>query len=394
MIAQYRGLKRQHPDALLFFRMGDFYELFFEDARAAAPALDVALTKRGRHAGDDIPMCGVPVHSAEVYLHRLIRKGFRVAICEQLEDPAEARRRPGKALVRRDVVRIVTAGTLTEEGLLDARRSNWLVAVAETGGELGLARVDISTGAFVTEPLEPGTLPASLAKLAPGEILAPARLTSASRPRRASTAPSSPRCRMRASTASPPSAACAKPSGLPLWTGWGFRSGGDRGGRCRPRLSRAHTERPAAAPRPSVPARAAHRDADRSGDAPQPRAAGEPGGGREGSLLAAIDRTVTNAGGRLLAERFAAPLAKPEPIRDRLDQVECLVLDEGAEAGARGPCLLPGHRPCPRPTGAGAWRSTRPARRGPGLCTRRGSCVRTSQGRLPLATPGDGARPP
>ena len=99
MIAQYQALKRQHPDSLLFFRMGDFYELFFEDAVAAAPALDVALTKRGRHAGADIPMCGVPVHAAELYLHRLIRKGFRVAICEQLEDPAEARRRPGKALV-------------------------------------------------------------------------------------------------------------------------------------------------------------------------------------------------------------------------------------------------------------------------------------------------------
>ena len=151
--------------------MGDFYELFFEDAEPAAPALDVALTKRGRHAGDDIPMCGVPVHSAEVYLHRLIRKGFRGRDLRAARGPGGGRRAAGKALVRRDVVRIVTAGTLTEEGLLDARSSNWLVAVAETGGELGLARVDISTGAFATEPLEPGTLPASLAKLAPGEIL-------------------------------------------------------------------------------------------------------------------------------------------------------------------------------------------------------------------------------
>ena len=159
MIAQFQALKRQHPEALLFFRMGDFYELFFADAVAAAPALDIALTKRGRHAGEDIPMCGVPVHSAELYLHRLIRKGFKVAICEQLEDPAEARRRGGRALVRRDVVRIVTAGTLTEEGLLDPRRSNWLAAIASGGGEFGLARVDISTGAFMTELVARSELP-------------------------------------------------------------------------------------------------------------------------------------------------------------------------------------------------------------------------------------------
>jgi DNA mismatch repair ATPase MutS len=120
MIAQYRALKAAHPGALLFFRMGDFYELFFEDAVAAAPALEIALTKRGRHGGEDIPMCGVPAHNAEPYLHRLIRHGFRVAVCEQLEDPAEARRRGGKPLVRRDVVRVVTPGTLTEDGLLES----------------------------------------------------------------------------------------------------------------------------------------------------------------------------------------------------------------------------------------------------------------------------------
>ena len=165
MIAQFQALKQAHPDALLFFRMGDFYELFFEDAVAAAPALDIALTKRGRHAGEDIAMCGVPVHSAELYLHRLIRKGFKVAICEQLEDPAEARKRPGKPLVRRDVVRIVTAGTLTEDGLLDPRRSNWLAALAASGAELGLARVDISTGAFATEQVARSELAAALARL-------------------------------------------------------------------------------------------------------------------------------------------------------------------------------------------------------------------------------------
>src|SRR6476620_3036212 len=160
MLAQFQALKAAHPDTLLFYRMGDFYELFFADAELAAPALDIALTKRGRHAGEEIPMCGVPAHSAELYLHRLIRKGFKVAICEQLEDPAEARRRGGRALVRRDVVRIVTAGTLTEDGLLEARQSNYLVAVAASGAEMGVARVDISTGAFATEPVARGALPA------------------------------------------------------------------------------------------------------------------------------------------------------------------------------------------------------------------------------------------
>ena len=129
MIAQYQACKAEHPDCLLFFRMGDFYELFFEDAQKAAPALDIALTKRGRHQGDDIPMCGVPVHSAESYLERLIRHGFKVAICEQTEDPAAARKRGAKSLVERAVIRVVTPGTLTEDSLLEARRHNFLAAL-------------------------------------------------------------------------------------------------------------------------------------------------------------------------------------------------------------------------------------------------------------------------
>src|SRR5579862_2871169 len=152
VMAQYHAIKRSHPGCLLFFRMGDFYELFFDDAIAAAPALDIALTKRGRHDGADIPMCGVPVHTADAYLARLIRAGFKVAICEQIEDPAEARRRGAKAVVKRAVVRVVTAGTLTEDGLLDARRNNYLAGIADVGGELGLAWLDLSTGAFSLAP--------------------------------------------------------------------------------------------------------------------------------------------------------------------------------------------------------------------------------------------------
>ncbi len=152
VMAQYLEIKEANPGCLLFFRMGDFFELFFDDAVAAAQALDIALTKRGRHDGADIPMCGVPVHTAEAYLARLIRAGFKVAICDQIEDPAEARRRGGKGPVRRAVTRVVTAGTLTEEGLLDARRHNYLAGIAEAGGEIGLAWLDLSTGAFELMP--------------------------------------------------------------------------------------------------------------------------------------------------------------------------------------------------------------------------------------------------
>ncbi|MCB1336294.1 MAG: DNA mismatch repair protein MutS [Maritimibacter sp.] len=171
MMAQYLEIKAGHPDALLFYRMGDFYELFFDDAAAAAEALDIALTKRGKHLGEDIPMCGVPVHAAEGYLLTLIRKGFRVAVCEQMEDPAEARKRGSKSVVRRGVVRLVTPGTLTEESLLDARRHNFLAAFAELRGEGALAWVDISTGAFRVMPCPPARLGPELARLAPREML-------------------------------------------------------------------------------------------------------------------------------------------------------------------------------------------------------------------------------
>src|SRR5262245_34153991 len=152
MMAQYLEIKAAHPDYLLFYRMGDFYELFFEDAAKAAAALDIALTKRGKHLGDDIPMCGVPVHAAEAYLEKLIRKGFRVAVCEQMEDPALAKKRGAKSPVKREVIRLVTPGTLTEESLLDARTPSMLAALGRAGGDLALAWADISTGDFAVEP--------------------------------------------------------------------------------------------------------------------------------------------------------------------------------------------------------------------------------------------------
>src|SRR5882724_1716287 len=172
MMAQYLEIKSAHEDYLLFYRMGDFYELFFEDAVKAAAALDIALTKRGRHLGEDIPMCGVPFHAAEAYLEKLIRKGFRVAVCEQMEDPALAKKRGAKSPVKREVIRLVTPGTLTEESLLDARTPSVLAALGRAGGELALAWADISTGDFAVEPAARTDLAQALARLSPREVLA------------------------------------------------------------------------------------------------------------------------------------------------------------------------------------------------------------------------------
>src|SRR6185437_6070361 len=172
VMAQWFAAKEAHPDALLFFRMGDFYELFFADAEAASAALDIALTARGEHAGRPIPMCGVPVVSAEAYLGRLIRRGFRVAVVEQMEPPRKA----GKAPIRREVVRLITPGTLTEEALLEAGRPNYLLALARHGDGVGAAWLDVSTGLFETAPVAAGGLAALLGRLDPAEVLAPAGL--------------------------------------------------------------------------------------------------------------------------------------------------------------------------------------------------------------------------
>ena len=171
MMAQYLEIKADHPDALLFYRMGDSYELFFDDAVAAAGALDIALTKRGKHLGEDIAMCGVPHHAAEGYFLTLIRKGHRVAVCEQLESPAEAKKRGYKSVVKRGVTRVVTPGTLTEDALLDARRHNYLAAYANVRGEGALAWVDISTGAFSVLGCDAAGLGPELARMGPKEVL-------------------------------------------------------------------------------------------------------------------------------------------------------------------------------------------------------------------------------
>src|SRR5215210_3024903 len=170
MMAQYVEIKAANPDCLLFYRMGDFYELFFEDAEVASRALGIVLTKRGKHLGHDIPMCGVPIERADEYLHRLIALGHRVAVCEQLEDPAEAKKRGNKSVVKRDVVRLVTPGTLTEDTLLDAKRNNFMLAIARAkssgdASRFGLASLDISTGEFRITECDGGSLAAEISRL-------------------------------------------------------------------------------------------------------------------------------------------------------------------------------------------------------------------------------------
>ncbi len=339
MIAQYRALKARHPGTLLFFRMGDFYELFFEDAEIAAPALDIALTRRGRHAGMDIPMCGVPVHSAELYLQRLIRKGFKVAICEQLEDPAEARKRGSKALVARDVVRVVTPGTLTEDSLLDPRRHNYLAAVARLRRQAAVAWVDMSTGSFFTEACEPGELASLLARIEPGEIVVPSGLLEDPavaaqledwRPRLDDTAglrfdSLHGERRLRAHF------------GLATLEGLGDFARAELAA-AGALLDYLELTQKGALPRLEPPRRIEPERVMRIDPATRRNLelVRALSGEREGSLLQAVDRTVTGAGARLLADRLAAPLRYPATIRERLDRVEAFVDDPELRNAVRG----------------------------------------------------------
>ncbi|WP_340108004.1 DNA mismatch repair protein MutS [Pikeienuella sp. HZG-20] len=338
MMAQYLTIKAEHQDALLFYRMGDFYELFFDDARQAAAALDIALTKRGKHLGEDIAMCGVPVHSAEAYLLTLIRKGFRVAVCEQLEDPAEARKRGAKSVVARGVTRLVTPGTLTEDALLDARAANWLAAWAEIRGEGALAWCDLSTGEVRVAATPRAGLGPLLARLAPREVLVgPAAEDD---PALADLIEECGAVATRLSAAAFDSAAgAARLKAL-------YRVGSLDGFGA---FSRAETA--------ALGAVADYIEITQKGALPllrPPLREGTAGamridaatrrnlelmralsGGREGSLLHAIDRTRTGAGARLLAARLAAPSTDVAEIRRRLDGVDMFVADSQARDAAR-----------------------------------------------------------
>jgi DNA mismatch repair protein MutS len=328
MMAQYLAIKRAHADCLLFYRMGDFYEMFFEDAVNAAAALDIALTKRGKHAGEDIAMCGVPVVSHEAYLMRLIRKGFRVAVCEQMENPAEAKKRGAKSVVERGVVRVVTPGTLTEDSLLDSRAHNYLAALAEAQGQLGLAWLDLSTGDFAVQAVGAKSAAAAIARLSPGELLMSERILN-------QTALIETLADWKRAFTPLPSARFDSDNGrkrLEAFYGVAVLDG--FGSFSRAELAAAgalvdyvELTQKGKLPRLSPLTRLAE-GALMEIDAATRRnleltetLAGE----RKGSLLACIDRTVSGAGARLLAEMLAAPLTDPAEINRRLDYIDYFV---------------------------------------------------------------------
>lgn len=327
-MAQYLAAKAEHPDALLFFRMGDFYELFFEDAEKASTAVGIALTKRGQHGGEPIPMAGVPWRQAETYLAKLIHAGFKVAVCDQMEDPAEARKRGSKSIVHRAVVRLVTPGTLTEEGLLEARAANRLASIALVDAAAAIAWADISTGAFETRALSPSEIEQELAALAPAELLVSdvdaAKVDAAARFCGATVT-------QRPSVKADAKSAKRRLQGLfEVSTLDGF-------GAFEPAelsamgmlLDYIELTQAGAAPRLSPP----KRQAERAFMALDPAARGAleieraNNGAREGSLIGCVDRTITSAGGRLLAERVCRPLTNTTAINARLDAVEVFFHD-------------------------------------------------------------------
>ncbi len=328
MMRQYLAIKAQHPDHLVFYRMGDFYELFFDDAVKASAALDIALTKRGQHLGEDIKMCGVPVHSHEAYLSRLIRQGFKVAVCEQIEDPAEAKKRGAKSVVERAVVRVITPGTLTEDSLLDARSHNYLAAVAEAQGELALAWLDLSTADFATQPVLPSQLAAALARLAPGELLLPDRLL-AREPLKAALEDWSsvltplPSARFDSDNARKRLQSAFNVAAL---ESFGSFSRAEVAA-CGALLD--YVELTQAGKRPALaPPRRERADGTMEIDPATRRnleLVRSLDGRRDGTLLATIDRTLTGPGARLLAERIAAPLTDRAAIERRLDLVQLFV---------------------------------------------------------------------
>ncbi|MCR4282982.1 MAG: DNA mismatch repair protein MutS [Bauldia sp.] len=335
-MAQYIEIKTANPDCLLFYRMGDFYELFFDDAEVASRALGIALTKRGKHHGADIPMCGVPVHAADQYLQKLIALGHRVAVCEQIEDPAEARKRGGKSVVRRDVVRLVTPGTLTEDALLSANRNNYLAAVArQRGGHdgadvYGIAWIDISTGEFRVAASDRTRFAADLARIDPREVIVSDALFA--------DAGLAPFWRGASFAVTPLAAAffdgATAPARLAAYFAVASLDGFgafDRVEVSAAAAALAYVEKTQIRERPPL----APPTKESVGDLMLVDAATRANleltetlsGGRSASLIAAIDRTVTGAGARLLARRLSGPSTDPAVIAGRLDAVAWMLAD-------------------------------------------------------------------
>jgi len=330
MMAQYLALKAEAEDCLLFYRMGDFFELFFEDAKIASGVLDIALTARGEHDGERIPMCGVPAHAMDAYLARLIKAGHRVAIANQTETPEEARKRAGsKALVQRAIVRVVTAGTLTEESLLDSRSANWCAAIGEAGGEVAIACADISTGRFDIVECPPDRVAAEIARLAPAETIAAegsghVELATAVRPK-PSFDSGTGEVRLQ------------RLFGVSTLDGFGQFS---RAALAAAGGLVAYLDHTAKGSLPFLrPPRVSRTEAAMAIDAATRESLEltvSASGARRGSLLDAVDRTVTGAGARLLGQDVAAPLMDRSAIEARLDLVAWFHDDSGLRDTTRG----------------------------------------------------------
>lgn len=333
MMAQYFALKAQAPDCLLFYRMGDFFELFYDDARVASQVLDIALTARGESGGNPVPMCGVPAHSAEGYLARLIKAGHRVAIAEQTETPAEAKARMGsKALVNRDIIRFVTAGTLTEESLLDSKAANWLVALGEASGALAIAAADISTGRFEVSAIAPTALDAEIARLNPSEVVLAEGASFIDRVSGAQIVE-----RSAGTFQSARGEELTKNYfGVATLDGFGQFSRAELaaiGGL----LSYADHVSRGNMPylQPPVQRTASRHMLIDAATRDSLEIVKTSSGDRAGSLLATIDRTVTGAGARVLAADLSAPLLDRGEIEERLQLLRWFYDGDGARAAIR-----------------------------------------------------------
>jgi len=328
MMEQFIEIKANNPDSLLFYRMGDFYELFFEDALEASRALGITLTKRGQHMGQDIPMCGVPVHAADDYLQKLIGLGFRVAVCEQVEDPAEAKKRGSKSVVKRDVIRLVTPGTITEEKLLSPSESNYLMALTRIRGAsepvLAIAWIDISTGIFRLAETESSRLLADILRIDPRELIVPDTIFHDPELKAVfdvlgRTAVPQPAVLFDSATAE---GRIARYFNVSTLDGFGTFS---RAELAAAAAAVAYVEKTQIAERPPLGRPERENAASTLFIDPATRAnlelARTLSGDRHGSLLKAIDRTVTGGGARLLAERLMSPLTDPARINERLDSI-------------------------------------------------------------------------
>src|SRR3982075_3153639 len=342
MMEQYLEIKAANPGLLLFYRMGDFYELFFEDAEIASRALRLLLTKRGQHQGLYTPRCGVPVERSDDYLHRLIAQGHRVAVCEQMEDPAAARARGNKSVVRRDVVRLVTPGTLTEDTLLDARANNYLLAIARARvsagtDRIGLAWIDISTAEFIVTECSTGELAATLSRINPNEVIVTDALYGDADlgPLLRELPAVTPLTRDVFDSATAERRLCdyfavATIDGL---------SAMSRLEATAAAAAVTYIDRTQLGKRPPLSPPAREAAGTTMAIDPATRANLELtrtlSGERRGSLLDAIDCTVTPAGSRLLAQRLAAPLTDAAAIARRLDAIAAFVADSAARDDIR-----------------------------------------------------------